>query len=255
MYGSRGAMFGSGGYEVGSKRQRMMQSNPYLAVGSGATSFPPFGYGGGFPVVRLRGLPFNCSDFDIFKFFAGLDIVDVLLVTKNGKFSGEAFVLFSGPMQVEIALQRDRQNMGRRYVEVFRCYKQDYYYAVAAEEGTYEYDFRVSPPPAGPSRAKKFTEKEKLEYTEVLKMRGLPYSVNKPQIIDFFSGFKVIEGHVQVVCRPDGKATGEAFVEFETVEEARRAMVKDKMSIGSRYVELFPTTREEARRAESRSRQ
>ncbi|XP_009112266.2 heterogeneous nuclear ribonucleoprotein H2 isoform X1 [Brassica rapa] len=232
MYGSRGAMFGSG---VGSKRQRMMQSNP------------PYG---GFPVVRLRGLPFNCADVDIFKFFAGLDIVDVLLVSKNGKSSGEAFVVFAGPMQVEIALRRDRQNMGRRYVEVFRCYKQDYYNAVAAEEeGVYENnEVHV--------RAKSYSEsKEKLEYTEVLKMRGLPYSANKPQIVEFFSGYKVIEGRVHVVCRPDGKATGEAFVEFETAEEARRAMAKDKMSIGPRYVELFPTTREEARRAESRSRQ
>ncbi|XP_020882834.1 heterogeneous nuclear ribonucleoprotein F isoform X2 [Arabidopsis lyrata subsp. lyrata] len=158
-------------------------------------------------------------------------------------------------MQVEISLQRDRHNMGRRYVEVFRCSKQDYYNAVAAEEGAYEYEARASPPPTVPSRAKRFSEKEKLEYTEVLKMRGLPYSVNKPQIIEFFSGYKVIEGRVQVVCRPDGKATGEAFVEFETGEEARRAMAKDKMSIGSRYVELFPTTREEARRAEARSRQ
>ncbi|WZZ12706.1 hypothetical protein YC2023_105795 [Brassica napus] len=226
-------MFGSG---VGSKRQRMMQSNP------------PYG---GFPVVRLRGLPFNCADVDIFKFFAGLDIVDVLLVSKNGKSSGEAFVVFAGPMQVEIALQRDRQNMGRRYVEVFRCYKQDYYNAVAAEEeeGAYENnEVHV--------RAKSYSEsKEKLEYTEVLKMRGLPYSANKPQIVEFFSGYKVTEGRVHVVCRPDGKATGEAFVEFETAEEARRAMAKDKMSIGPRYVELFPTTREEARRAESRCRQ
>ncbi|VVB18400.1 unnamed protein product [Arabis nemorensis] len=244
MYGSRGAMLGSVGYEVGSKRQRMMQSNPYLAV-------PPYG----FPVVRLRGLPFNCADIDIFKFFAGLDIVDVLLLHKNRKFSGEAFVVFAGPMQVEVALQRDRQNIGRRYVEVFRCYKQDYYNAVAAEEGAYENEVHVSPPPAGPSRAKRFSENEKLEYTQVLKMRGLPYSVNKPQIIEFFSGYKVIEGRVHVVCRPDGKATGEAYVEFETAEEARRAMAKDKMSMGSRYVELFPTTREEARRAESRSRQ
>ncbi|KAF8101408.1 hypothetical protein N665_0205s0004 [Sinapis alba] len=245
-------MFGSSG--VGSKRQRMMQSNPYLAVGTGATSFPPYGFVGAFPAVRLRGLPFNCADIDIFKFFAGLDIVDVLLVSKNGKFSGEAFVVFAGPMQVEIALQRDRQNMGRRYVEVFRCYKQDYYNAVAAEEGAYENnEVHVSPPP---SRAKRlFSEKEKLEYTEILKMRGLPYSANKPQIIEFFSGYKVIEGRVHVVCRPDGKATGEAYVEFETADEARRAMAKDKMSIGPRYVELFPTTREEARRAESRFRQ
>ncbi|XVF75765.1 hypothetical protein PTKIN_Ptkin13bG0213500 [Pterospermum kingtungense] len=192
------------------------------------SSYQPYSYGGGFepppfPVVRLRGLPFNCTDIDIFKFFAGLDIVDVLLVNKNGRFSGEAFVLFAGSMQVEFALQRDRQNMGRRYVEVFRCKRQDYYHAVAAEvnyEGIYDNDFHGTPPP---SRAKRFNDKDQME--------------------------------IHIACRPDGKATGEAYVEFASVEEAKRAMCKDKMTIGSRYVELFPSTPDEARRAESRSRQ
>ena len=103
MLGSGGV---SDGYEVGSKRQRMMESNPYFAVSSGTGNLP-YGYAGGFqpppfPVVRLRGLPFNCTDIDILKFFAGLTIVDVLLVNKSGRFSGEAFVVFAGAMQVEV---------------------------------------------------------------------------------------------------------------------------------------------------------
>ncbi|GMY11094.1 heterogeneous nuclear ribonucleoprotein H3 isoform X1 [Fagus crenata] len=264
MYGSRGAMLGSGGvsdgYEVGSKRQRMMESNPYFAVSSGTSGFQPYGYGGGFqpppfPVVRLRGLPFNCTDIDIFKFFAGLDIVDVLLVNKSGRFSGEAFVVFAGSMQVEFALQRDRQNMGRRYVEVFRCKRQDYYNAVAGEvnyEGIYDNDYHGSPPPA---RSKRFNDKDQLEYTEILKMRGLPFSVKKSEIVEFFRDFKLIEERIHIACRPDGKATGEAYVEFVSTDEAKRAMGRDKMTIGSRYVELFPSTPDEARRAESRSRQ
>ncbi|XP_035549199.1 heterogeneous nuclear ribonucleoprotein H2-like isoform X2 [Juglans regia] len=258
------AMLGSGGfsdgYEVGSKRQRMMESNPYFAVSSSTSGFQPYGYGGGFhpppfPVVRLRGLPFNCTDIEIFKFFAGLDIVDVLLVNKNGRFSGEAFVVFAGSMQVEFALQRDRQNMGRRYVEVFRCKRQDYYSAVAAEvnyEGIYDNDYHGSPPPA---RSKRFSDKDQLEYTEILKMRGLPFSVKKTEIGEFFRDFKLMEERIHIACRPDGKATGEAYVEFASAEEAKRAMSKDKMTIGSRYVELFPSTPDEARRAESRSRQ
>lgn len=258
------AMLGGGGvsdgYEVGSKRQRMMESNPYFAVGSSASGFPPYGFSGAFqppafPVVRLRGLPFNCTDIDIFKFFAGLDIVDILLANKNGRFSGEAFVVFAGPMQAEFALQRDRQNMRHRYVEVFRCKRQDYYNAVATEvnyEGIYDNDYQGSPPP---SRSKRFSDKEQLEYTEILKMRGLPFSAKKSHIVEFFKDFKIIEERIHIACRPDGKATGEAYVEFVSAEEAKRSMSKDKMTIGSRYVELFPSTPDEARRAESRSRQ
>ncbi|KAK9112496.1 hypothetical protein Scep_020015 [Stephania cephalantha] len=242
MKGNVGERGFSDGYEVGSKRQRMIESNPYFAVSGAGSSYQPYNYGGGwnpvFPVVRLRGLPFNCTDTDIFKFFAGLDLIDVLLVNKNGRFSGEAFVVFASPLQTDFALQRDRQNMGRRYVEVFRCTKQEYYRAVAAE----------SP------RSKKSTDKDNLEYTEMLKLRGLPFSVTKSDILEFFKNFELTEDEVHIACRADGKATGEAYVEFPSADDAKKAMSKDKKMIGSRYVELFPSSRDEARRAESRSR-
>ncbi|CAI0421728.1 unnamed protein product [Linum tenue] len=234
----------------------MIESNPYFAA---VTANAPYAYASSaaaagiqappFPVVRLRGLPFNCTDIDIFKFFVGLDIVDVLLANKNGRFTGEAFVVFANSIQVEFALQKDRQNMGRRYVEVFRCKRQDYYNAVAAEVN----DYHGSSPP--PTRGKRFEDKEQMEYTEILKMRGLPFSVKKPEIVEFFRDYQLVEERVHIACRPDGKATGEAFVEFISAEEAKRAMNKDKMTIGKRYVELFPSTPDEARRAESRSRQ
>ncbi|KAL5713805.1 hypothetical protein ACHQM5_015850 [Ranunculus cassubicifolius] len=262
MVGS--ALLGSGGfsdgYEVGAKRERMM--DPYFATSSyhQLPPPPPYNYGGAFPsfpVVRLRGLPFNCSDVDIFKFFSGLDVIDVLLVNKNGRFTGDAFAVFTNTIQSEIALQRDHVNMGRRYVEVFRSNKQEYYRAVAAEvkyEGIYD-EFRASSPPA-PKRAKKSAvDKEHLEYTDIIKMRGLPYSVTKSDIVEFLEEFEVTEDNVHIGSRPDGKATGEAYVEFESVDDAKRAiMEKDRMTIGSRYVEIFPSTPDEFARAKSRSR-
>lgn len=259
----------SDGHEaVGSKRSRKLDSYLYPGMGSGGVnyyqSYSSSGSGSGsgsmlqpFPVVRLRGLPFNCDDLDILKFFVGLDIVDCLLVNKNGRFSGEAFVVFSSPMQAEFALQRDRQNMGRRYIEVFRCNKHDYYQAVAAEVspgGSFHEggDYYHSAPP----RPKKISEgKDQMDYTEVLKLRGLPYSVSKSEIVEFFGHeFCLNEESVHIVSRSDGKATGEAYVEFTSVEMAKKAMCKDKMTIGSRYVELFPSTHDEASRSHSRSR-
>ncbi|TKY58370.1 RNA-binding protein 12 [Spatholobus suberectus] len=160
-----------------------------------------------------RGLSFNCTDIDILKFFAGLTIVDVLLVNKSGRFLGEAFVVFAGAMQVEFVLQRDRQNMGRRYVEVFRSKKQDYYNAVAAEinyEGIYDNNYHCSSPP--PSRSKRFSDKDQMECTEILKMPGLPFQVTKSRIVEFFKVFELVEDRVHIACCPDGKATGESGV-------------------------------------------
>jgi len=251
----------SEGYEVSSKRQRMIDPEPYF---SGPSGFGPYsGLGSGmpmpylagqprvFPVVRLRGLPFNCSESDICEFFAGLDVVDALLVHKQGRFSGEGFVLFRNPMQVDFALQRDRQNMGRRYIEVFRCKKQDYYNAVAAEVNEPKAGDDAAPP-SGYSKGS--SEKDHMEHTGFLKLRGLPFSVSRRDIVEFFKDYQLKEKNVHIVTHSDGRATGEAFVEFSSAADSKDAMSKDKMTIGTRYVELFPSTQEEASRAASRSR-
>jgi heterogeneous nuclear ribonucleoprotein F/H len=291
-----GGWVGSDGYEGSKRPRMMMESNPYFAVNTGGQldvskrarmmepgstyfggmssgasgasggfyqpfsgNMPAAGVGTGmqgFPGVRLRGLPFDCNEDDICKFFVGLDIVDCLLVHKNGRFTGEAFVVFAASMQTDFALHRNRQNMGRRYVEVFRCKKQEYYNAIANEVnqgGFFDSEYRCSPPP--PRSKKTAEDKSSMEYTEVLKLRGLPYSATVQDIIKFFVEYELAEENVHIGYRPDGKATGEAFVEFPTAEVAKTAMCKDKMTIGTRYVELFPSTPEEANRAKSRRRQ
>lgn len=44
--------------------------------------------------------------------------MDVVLVKRQGRFSGEAFVVLPGMMQVEFALNKHKAYMGKRYVEV-----------------------------------------------------------------------------------------------------------------------------------------
>ena len=43
----------------------------------------------------------------------------------------------------------------------------------------------------------------------------------------------------------DGRPTGSAFVELSSPADAENAMAKDKAMMGSRYVELFHSCKEE----------
>ncbi|KAF9596029.1 hypothetical protein IFM89_006956 [Coptis chinensis] len=250
---------GGDGRDLGLKRQRIIDQPPSFYGASPGSSFmysasppppphpPSYAYSAQppppFPVVRLRGLPFDCAEPDIVEFFRGLDIVDILLVNKDGRFSGEAFCVLGYPLQVDFALQRNRQSMGRRYIEVFRTKRQEYYSAIADEvsEGQPH-----SPPRRKARRAKSSDDnKDSAEHTGILRLRGLPYSAGKDDLIDFFKDFELSEDGVHIVMNSDRRPSGEAYVEFASAEDSKAAMVKDRKTLGSRYIELFPSNQED----------
>jgi hypothetical protein len=90
-------------------------------------------------VVRLRGLPFRASEQDIAGFLSGLEIARTHIVYQGGRPSGEAFVEFRNKFGCEGALQRNRQLMGSRYIEVFRSSKQEMDARVAGSFGGGDY--------------------------------------------------------------------------------------------------------------------
>ncbi|XP_016284986.1 heterogeneous nuclear ribonucleoprotein H-like [Monodelphis domestica] len=68
-------------------------------------------------------------------------------------------------------------------------------------------------------------------------MRGLPYKATVNDIYHFFSPLCPLRVHIEI--GEDGKATGEADVDFVTHEDAVAAMVKEKTYMQHRYIELF----------------
>ncbi|KAG1347628.1 heterogeneous nuclear ribonucleoprotein F [Cocos nucifera] len=253
---TRKYMDGGDGREMGLKRPQFDSSPSFFGASAGSSLMynPSYAYAGQpppFPVVRLRGLPFDCSEADVIDFFHGLDILDILFVHKGGRFSGEAFCVLAYPLQVDFAIQRNRQNMGRRYIEVFRSKRQEYYSAVAHEVS----DMRGGSPRRSAPRARSADDgKDLIEHTGVLRMRGLPYSAGKDDVMDFFKDYELLEDHVHIVLNSDGRPTGEAFVEFANAEDSKSAMGRDRMTLGSRYIELFPSTPKEMDDAISRGR-
>ncbi len=53
----------------------------------------------------------------------GLEPIDTILLKRDGRLTGEAFVLLPGNMQVDLALQKNRSYMGRRYIEIYKAKK------------------------------------------------------------------------------------------------------------------------------------
>ena len=84
-------------------------------------------------------------------------------------------------------------------------------------------------------------------------MRGLPFQASKQDVMDFFQGYNPIESSILLTYRMDGRSTGEGYVAFADADEAKAAIGLHRSTMGSRYVELFISNKEEHSRNISRS--
>ena len=90
------------------------------------------------------------------------------------------------------------------------------------------------------------------EHTGYLRMRGLPFTSTKPEILDFFKVYSPVDNSITLTYRSDGRATGEGYIAFKTPEDAQDAMALHRNTMGSRYIELFISNKDEHARAQAR---
>ncbi|XP_043270875.1 RNA-binding protein fusilli isoform X2 [Venturia canescens] len=194
-------------------------------------------------VVRARGLPWQSSDQDTAKFFRGLNVAKggvALCLSHQGRRNGEALVRFVSKEHRDMALKRHKHHIGTRYIEVYKASGEEF--------------VRVAGGASGEAHA--FLSRGA---QVIVRMRGLPYDCVAKQVIDFFlAGQKPChvfdnEDGVLFVKKPDGRATGDAFVLFAKEEDATKALSKHRESIGTRYIELFRSTTAEVQQVLNRA--
>uniref|UniRef100_A0A8C9VEP8 G-rich RNA sequence binding factor 1 n=1 Tax=Scleropages formosus TaxID=113540 RepID=A0A8C9VEP8_SCLFO len=165
-------------------------------------------------IVQAKGLPWSCTAEDL-SFFSGLsslnclDIVGggvTLVFDAHGRNTGIAYVEFASQEMADQALQKDRERIGNSDAEGL---------------------------PKAP---------EQLPTNGgVVKIQGLPYSATEEDVIQFFAGLDIAEDGVTLVFDRKGRSTGIAYVEFTSQEMAAQALEKHRETMGSRYIEVFPS--------------
>lgn len=172
--------------------------------------------------VKLRGLPWEATEEDIRGFLEGCDVAKVQIVyNHNQKPTGEAFITLASKEGVEEALKQHRKMLGRRYVEVFPSSESEAMRALMHKGG---------------SGGRKFSDHGD---GTTLKMRGLPFDSKEEDIIQWYSSVDVQPIAVHLGVNSSHRPSGEAFVQFRTVDEANKAKTLHMQSMGSRYIELF----------------
>jgi epithelial splicing regulatory protein 1/2 len=76
--------------------------------------------------IKMRGLPYNATQREIMDFFDGLNIMPNgihIVMGATDRPTGEAFVEFTSSDEAQRGMERHRQNIGSRYIELFRATK------------------------------------------------------------------------------------------------------------------------------------
>lgn len=225
--------------------------------------------------VRLRGLPFESTKRDIAAFFDGIGICPygiTITMDQDGRPSGDAYVEFVSPGEAEKAIQKNREKIGHRYIEIFKSSKSDVKYVIPSNSqgggGGFSQMMGGRPGPydrpgfqggmnkfgsnnfnqpggfggrtGGPMRGGPMGGPDKVQNGttgHMIHMRGLPFEATQGDVYQFL--VPIIPVEVRILTDPSGRAKGACEVDFNTHSDAEAAMGKNKQNMGHRYIEMF----------------
>ncbi|CAP22331.2 Protein CBR-SYM-2 [Caenorhabditis briggsae] len=196
-------------------------------------------------IVRMRGLPYDCTDTQIRAFFEPLKLTEkILFITRtDGRPTGncDAFVQFETEEDAQQGLLKHRQVIGQRYIELFK--------STAAEvQQVVKRCNLINSAPVVANAVEVSDEKKK----DCVRLRGLPYEATVQHIVNFlgdFANMVKFQG-VHMVYNNQGNPSGEAFIQMisEQAAAATASGVHNNfMCVGKkkRYIEVFQSSAEE----------
>ncbi|XP_028680230.2 LOW QUALITY PROTEIN: probable RNA-binding protein 19 [Erpetoichthys calabaricus] len=184
--------------------------------------------------VKLRGAPFNVTEEQVREFFTPLKPADIRIVRNNhGNKTGCIYVDFKSEDEIKKAMQRNKDYMGGRYIEIFAA-------SAPKHSGAGKHQ---SKPTEFSRNLKEDEEEEDLAESGRIFVRNLPYTCSEEDVSNLFSKY----GHISEIHFPidhlTKKPKGFAFVTFMIPENAVQAFAElDGHVFQGRMIHLIPST-------------
>jgi len=218
-------------------------------------------------VIKIRGLPYQTTAIEVCRFFKDCEIVGgpkgiYFPHNERGLPTGEAFVEMESATDIDKALERHKDCIGERYIEVFesRMSVMERVKKTRNDRGIREREIARE---RGLRAERGFGEERGFGRSPApgisisrycVKLRGLPWETRKGDVADFLSKCKIVGGLSGITINKDGRgrAVGDAYVELETRNDLEVALAMHKRDMGSRYIEVFEANRLDVGEAKER---
>lgn len=197
-------------------------------------------------IVKMRGLPYTATELEIREFFGDdVKILGIHITRSQGRPSGEAFIEVRSDEEMDQVMAKNRENMGKRYIELFPSNAAELSSSLASSND--KGSERISKDKGSSSGGRGDYDYENYdrggyeaprgEGVSCIHMRGIPFGTTEHDIVRFFEEVRVCP--VRVHRKADGV---EAFCEFAHSNEAATALTLDRRHMRDRYVEMFRVT-------------
>ena len=205
--------------------------------------------------LHMRGLPFRATQKDVETFFHPVSVADVRFTTdKDGRPSGRAYTDFHSKVDLDRAMERNGDCIGRRYIELF---PDDGPRSVrATEEGKEKAEIDPTPWVVRPSLQTSQQNEENIADSGRLFLRNLSYTVTEEDLTQLFEKFGPLTEVMIPLDKTTNRPTGLGFVTFMLPEHAVKAFEDlDGQIFHGRLLHLLPSssrsTKEDAAERES----
>ncbi|XP_070575912.1 RNA-binding protein 12-like isoform X2 [Ptychodera flava] len=208
--------------------------------------------------ISLRGLPFHTEKKHILEFFKGIEIKEediYLELNERGQARGSGYVEFKSIHEYRKALERNRQYIGPRYITVISISREEFQSRIkdlgkwmsetltAAQPKKEPEDVNTKEKesiakddaPSKNNEEEKKTDELTTEDT-CIHMQNVPYAASTADILEFLSGIPVPKHNIFRIYNDKGQTTGEVFIEFYSLEFAKKAEDRKNGNIRERTI-------------------
>jgi len=186
-------------------------------------------------VARLRGLPWGCTKEQMEEFLSGIELEEChIIFNPDGRPSGEGIVEVGSEKELEQVLEKNKENIGSRYIEVRKSTASDIDWALSRLGS-----MGVTALGGGGLGIEN-------PDNSVVRMRGLPYSATETEIEEFLMKAEAKAARVHIIREAGvGRPSGVAYVELADNDDVKKAMTLNKENMGSRYIEMYKASQSE----------
>jgi len=170
--------------------------------------------------VELRGIPYTAAPVMIQDFFRDIDLPAEcihIVYNREHRATGIAYVEFGSITDQKRALEKNKQNMGHRFIEMRALGKK----AMVEEYNRHQQKFGGTP--ISLSSVRSVADRPKQGSEVLLSMQNLHYDTQLEDILEFFSGYHPIVESIKLQYK-DSQPTGDGLIGFQSSQEAESAL-------------------------------